>query len=240
MIEAATRAWRTATETGAPTPAALVNGSMSTEASSRIAIGAAAAVVLIGGVWYTATLRAQNAVLREQIAGYERIAAAAVEHGAAPTMAGAKPAPRGSAPVNLKPQRILSDEEREALRSELSAEPGKKVWFVREPNDPEAESFQRELEAVFQESGWEIADSSEAGFRIKAGLYLYIADAEPADHISAALNGLRAAGLQPFAGNGYRAFYERKKQEDPSFRGHEFAPEQDFVIVVGPNPDSAT
>ena len=69
---------------------------------------------------------------------------------------------------------------------------------------------------------------------------MYIAETEPADHISAALNGLRAAGLEPFAGNGYRAYYERKKQGDPSFRGHEFAPEQDFVIVVGPNPDAAT
>ena len=212
---------------------------MSVGDSSRIALGAVAAVVLLGGAWYTATLRAQNAMLREQIAGYER-AAVAAERRAALTAAGSKSAPRGSAPGDLKPQRMLSDEQREAMRSQLSIAPGKKVWFVREPNDPEAEAFQRELEAVFQESGWEIADSSEAGYRIKAGLYLYIADAEPADHISAALNGLRAAGLEPFAGNGYRAYYERKKQEDPNFRSAELAPEQDFVIVVGPSPDSST
>jgi hypothetical protein len=204
---------------------------VSTETSPRIALGAAAVIVVLGGVWYTATLRTQNAMLREQIAGYERVALAE---------AGPKPAPRGSKPSDLKPQRMLSDEQRDAMRSKLSAEPGKKVWFVRQPNDPEAESFQRELEAVFQESGWEIAGSSEASYRIKAGLYLYMANDEPAAHVAAALTGLQATGLELSAGRGYRAFYEAKKKEDPSFRGFELAPEQDFVIVVGPNPDSAT
>jgi hypothetical protein len=212
---------------------------VSAGASSRIALGAAAVIVVLGGVWYTATLRAQNAMLREQIAGYERLAVAE-ESGTALAEAGPKPAPRDSKPSDLKPQRMLSDEQRDTMRSKLSAEPGKKVWFVRQSNDPEAESFQRELEAVFQESGWEIAGNSEASFRIKAGLHLFMADDEPAAHVSTALAGLRAAGLQPFAGRGYRAYYERKKQADPKFRGHELAPEQDFVIVIGPNPDSAT
>jgi hypothetical protein len=135
---------------------------------------------------------------------------------------------------------MLSEEQRDAMRSKLSAEPGNKVWFVRQPNDPEAESFQRELEAVFQESGWEIAGSSETSFRMKAGLFMYMADEEPPAHVSTALNGLRAAGLDPFAGTGYRAYYEKKKAEDPNFRGNELAPEQDFVIAIGPNPDSAT
>jgi hypothetical protein len=209
------------------------------EPSSRIALGAAAAVVLIGGVWYTATLRAQNAVLREQIAGYERIAVAE-ERGDALAAGKPKPAPRNRAAGDLKPQRMLSDEQRDAMRSKLSAEPGKKVWFVRQSNDPEAESFQRELEAVFQESGWEIAGSSEASYRIKAGLHMYMADDEPAAHVATALNGLQAAGLDPFAGTDYRAYYETRKLEDPNYRGFELAPEQDFVIVVGPNPDSAT
>jgi hypothetical protein len=204
---------------------------VSTETSPRIALGAAAVIVVLGGVWYTATLRTQNAMLREQIAGYERVALAE---------AGPKPAPRGSKPSNLKPQRMLSDEQRDTMRSKLSAEPGKKVWFVRQPNDPEAESFQRELEAVFQESGWEIGGSPKAGYRLKAGLYMYMADDEPAAHVSAALSGLRATGLDPFAGTGYRAYYEKKKREDPSFRGNELAPDQDFVIVIGPNPDSET
>jgi hypothetical protein len=135
---------------------------------------------------------------------------------------------------------MLSEEQRDAMRAKLSAEPGKKVWFVRQPNDPETDAFQSELESVFLESGWEIAGSSEVSYRIKAGLYLYVADDEPAAHVATALNGLQATGLELSAGTGYRSFYETKKQEDPSFRGFELAPDQDFVIVVGPNPDSAT
>jgi hypothetical protein len=194
---------------------------------------------VLGGMWYTATLRAQNAMLREQIAGYERVAVAE-ERGSALAEAAPKPAARGSAPSDLKPQRMLSDEQRGAMRSTLSAEPGKKVWFVRQANDPEVDAFQSELEAVFLESGWKIAGRSEASYRIRAGLYLYVADEEPAAHVATALNGLRATGLELSAGTGYRSFYETKKQEDPSFRGFELALEQDFVIVVGPNPDSAT
>jgi hypothetical protein len=207
---------------------------VSVEPSSKIVLGVAAAVVvLLAGVWYIATLRAQNAMLLERISENER-AGVAEESGAAP--AAEEVAPRG----DLKPQRMLSQEQRDAMRSKLSAEPGQKVWFVRQPNDLEVEAFQRELEAVFQESGWEIAGNSEVSFQIKAGLYLYMADDKPAAHVATALNGLRAAGLEPFAGTGYRAYYETKKQEDPSFRGFEFAPEQDFVIVIGPNPDSTT
>ncbi len=67
-----------------------------------------------------------------------------------------------------------------------------------------------------------------------------MADDEPAAHVATALTGLQATGLELSAGRGYRAFYETKKLEDPSFRGFELAPEQDFVIVVGPNPNSAT
>jgi hypothetical protein len=37
---------------------------------------------------------------------------------------------------NLKSRRILSNEQRESIGSQLSAAPEKRVWFVREPNDP--------------------------------------------------------------------------------------------------------
>ena len=48
----------------------------------EIVVGATAAIVLLGGAWYTATLRAQNTVLREQIASYERASAASQVHAA--------------------------------------------------------------------------------------------------------------------------------------------------------------
>lgn len=204
---------------------------------SRMALGASACALVLGTVWYVATLQAQNSMLREQVAAYER-AALAEKSGAAAAESSAGTG--GRAASDLKPQRMLSHEQRDAMRSTLSTEPGRQVWFVRQPSDPEAESFQRELEAVFQESGWEIAGSGEAAYRMKPGLYVWMADEEPAAHVSTAVRGLRAGDLQPFVGTGYRAYYERRKREDPEFLGNELAPEQDFVIIVGPNPDSAT
>jgi len=201
--------------------------------SSKIGFGAVAAVVLLGGVWYTATLRAENTLLREQIARYESGALANAAR-AVPAEEPKSPAATRDTPADSGPQRILSDEQRSAMRDALSAEPGRKVWFETQARDPEAAAFQRELEAVFRESGWEVAGSSEAGYRIKPGIYVFMADEEPTAHVKAAWRALEAAELQVFAGTGYRAFYEDKKAKDSSFRGHELAPEQEFVIVVGP------
>ena len=69
---------------------------------------------------------------------------------------------------------------------------------------------------------------------------MFMADAEPATHVATALRGLEAAGLKVVTGTGYRAFFEERRAKDPSFRGHELEPEQDFVIVVGPSDESST
>ena len=95
-------------------------------------------------------------------------------------------------------------------------------------------SFQLELEDAFLESGWEIAGSSESTKSLRAGLRVFIADEVMPDHVSDALYGLRGAGFDVFAGTGYRGFYKRQKEKDPNFSGVELAPEQEFVIVVGP------
>jgi hypothetical protein len=203
---------------------------------SRIVVGAIAAVVVLGGVWYTASLRAENALLREQIARHESSGLGEGGRTTSPTQAAPAPgAEQGSAP---QAQRMLSQEQRDALVSELSTSPGNKVWFVTQPNDPEASWFQQEIEYVFLESGWEIAGSAERKNPIKPGLYMFIGDEEPAAHVSTALRGLRNAGLELVTGAGYRAYYEKRKAEDPSFVGYDLSAGQDFVIVVGPNPDS--
>jgi len=207
----------------------------SSEMSGRV-VSAIGAVVLLGGVWYTASLRAQNAELREEIARYESGGLNGGAPGAPPRPA--EPAPAVERRTSPLVQRMLSQEQRDTLSSALSTGPGNKVWFVTQPNDPEASWFQQELEYVFLESGWEIAGSSERRNPIKPGLYMFIGDEEPAAHVSAALRGLQNAGLEPVTGAGYRAYFEKRKAEDPSFVGYELTAGQDFVIVVGPNADS--
>jgi hypothetical protein len=175
-------------------------------------------------------------MLRERIASYE--SARETDDVQAEPVRKSGPAPTVTAAADSKPQRMLSDEERSAMRGELSAHRGQEVWFETQANDPEADAFRRELMAVFREAGWAVADSSEAGYAIKAGIYLFMANDEPAAQVSVALRGLEAAGLDVVAGAGYREYYEKKKETDPNFRGHKFAPGQEFVIVIGPNPES--
>ena len=91
-------------------------------------LGAIAAILLLGGAWYTATLRAENTMLREQIASHEESGsvASAVQAG---TATKPKSVPAVTAIADSRPQRTLSDQERSAMRAELSSQQGQKVWF---------------------------------------------------------------------------------------------------------------
>ncbi len=193
----------------------------------KIVLSLIGVLALLAGIWYMASVRARNPLPRDQIAKRESAAADA----------GPSSVPNPEVPGAHIRLRVLSDEARDFLIAELSVLTGK-VWFVTQANDREADAFQRELEDTFLESGWEIAGSSEATISLRAGLRVFVADDVLPDHVSIAVDGLRAAGFDVFAGSGYRAFYERKIEEDPNFSGVELAPEQDFVIVVGPNPSA--
>ena len=148
--------------------------------------------------------------------------------------AAADPSP--GAPAAGTDPRMLTNETRDNLITALSEASGKQVWFVTQANDQEADSFQFEIEDAFLQAGWVIASSTNFAKPLRAGLRVYVADAELPDHVSVAVNGLRGIGLDVFAGNGYRAFYDKQKEKNPDFSGVELAPDQDFVIVVGPNP----
>jgi hypothetical protein len=49
-------------------------------------------------------------------------------------------------------------------------------------------------------------------------------------------DALDAGGLSPTIGRGYRPFFEEKKKENPSWNGVSLAPDQSYVLVVGPKP----
>jgi len=179
-------------------------------------------MILVLGVWYTESLRAENQVPPDQIEKSETGAAAADSSPAA-SAAGTGP-------------RMLTDEARNDLIAVLRTESGKQVWFVTQANDQEADSFQFELEDAFLQSGWKIASSSKSTRPLRSGLRVFAAGDELPDHVSVAVSGLRGIGFEVFAGTGYRAFYDRQKEKNPDFSGIELAPDQDFVIVVGSNP----
>jgi hypothetical protein len=86
---------------------------------------------------------------------------------------------------------MLTAEAHAILIAALSEASGKQVWFVTQPNDPEADSFQFEIEDAFLQSGWKIAASSKHTRPLQAGLRVYVADTELPDHVSVAVSGLR-------------------------------------------------
>jgi hypothetical protein len=180
------------------------------------------AMIVLAGVCYTTSLLAENQVPGDQLEKPETEAAAA------------GPSP-GTSAAGTRP-RSLTYETLNDLIAVLNTVSGKQAWFVTQANDPEADSFQLEIEDAFLQSGWVIASSTKSAKPLRAGLRVYVADAELPDHVSVAVGGLRGIGLDVFAGNGYRAFYDEQKEKNPNFSGVEFAPDQDFVIVVGPNP----
>ncbi|RMD84424.1 MAG: hypothetical protein D6815_04210, partial [Candidatus Dadabacteria bacterium] len=134
--------------------------------------------------------------------------------------------------------RVLEDWQREAMIARLRQESGptKDVWFVRVANDPEAAAFERSLRSAFEEAGWRVRASKVAGFPLRAGVFFLAADETPPSYVDTALGALTDAGIEVSSGRGYRAFYEQRKRENPNWRGIDFAPDQDYVIAIGPAP----
>lgn len=184
------------------------------------------AMIMIASVWYTTSLLAEDQLPGDQLE----------KNKTGTTTASPGSVPNPGAPAASNDPRMLTNETRDALIAALSDASGKEVWFVTQANDPEADSFQFELEDAFLQAGWVIASSTKSARPLMAGLRVYVADAELPNHVSVAVGSLRSIGLDVFAGNGYRAYYDKQKEKNPDFSGIELAPDQDFVIAVGPNP----
>jgi hypothetical protein len=131
----------------------------------------------------------------------------------------------------------VDDDQREAMLGRLQAAGGgNPVWFATSVQDSQAEVFQRELEDVFLQAGWQVRGNAQVPFRIKAGLYLFMADREPPEYVRAARAALEEAGFQLSVATGYRRYHQEMSRKNPDWKGFGLAPDQTFVIVVGRRP----
>ena len=73
-------------------------------------------------------------------------------------------------------------------------------------------------------------------FRLKPGIFVFMADPDPPRYAIEARAALEAAGLSLSGGSGYRDYYQQMKRANPGWNGIEMAPEQTFVVVIGPRP----
>ena len=134
--------------------------------------------------------------------------------------------------------RQLTDTERAAMLQALAAEQGpvRKVWFAVPAGDAEAAALADAFAGVFKQAGWEPVTQRMTGIMLKPGLSILMADEAPPSYANVAQQALEATGFQFKSGTGYRPYFEERRRADPNWPGIPLAPEQDFVVVVGPKP----
>ncbi len=143
-----------------------------------------------------------------------------------------------AAPATPAVPRTLSDEQKQAMLGVLRSESGqaRKIWFQVELGKSEPVAYQKALEQVFREAGWDVDSKGAAGMTFKPGIYMLVGDEEwPADATSA-YQAFQMAGIDVKAGSGYRDYYEQQKKEKPGWQGPKLAADQAFVVLIGANP----
>jgi Tfp pilus assembly protein PilE len=140
----------------------------------------------------------------------------------------------------LSPARKLAPEQRQAMLDVLRAEtnPNRTAWFEVNLNNRSTAAFFEVLSGVFHEAGWQVKTRTTPGITLKPGLFFMAAEENPPAYVDSAQKALEAAGLQLKAARGYRAFYQQQKAEKPGWSGVEMAPDQDFAVIIGPEPDA--
>src|SRR5262245_1682691 len=141
-------------------------------------------------------------------------------------------APAASVPA----ARHLTDAERAAMMAALGAEQGpvRKVWFAVSPGDAEATGLKAAFEGVFKQAGWETATQTVTGMVLKPGPSILIAEEQPPSYVTTAQQALEATSFEWKTGTGYRPYFEERKRADPNWPGIVLAPDQDYVVVIGP------
>ena len=147
---------------------------------------------------------------------------------------------RAAAPPAVQPPRTLSDEQRQAMLEVLRSEAGttRKVWFQVEQGRSEPVAYQKALEHVFRDAGWEVQTSGVVGMTLKPGVYLLVGEEDWPSYASTAYEALQKAGIDVKAAAGYRSYYEQQKAEKPGWAGPKLVPEQSYVVLIGANPTS--
>lgn len=208
--------------------------------TSRLLVRVAGLLLAVGVVWYITHLNAEIARMR---AAGPSASAPAIAPAPAKPPPGAAPAaaPMGGA------ARSLSSDQRQAMIAKLSGDGGEAssnekppVWFATIPNNPEAAAFQKTLQGVFEEAGWQVRGTTTVRFPMKPGVYVFAADEEPPAYLSQVNDAFEAAGITITSGRGYRDFAKQKKEENPDWVGLELGPSDTYVIAVGRSPEPAS
>lgn len=112
----------------------------------------------------------------------------------------------------------------------------RKVWFAVGPSDPEAKALEKALRGIFEQAGWKAETRTVTGMVLKPGVSMLAADGESPSWVGVVQQALDASGLPVKYGSGYRPYYEEMKRTNPSWVGVPIEADQEFVVVIGPQP----
>jgi hypothetical protein len=142
------------------------------------------------------------------------------------------------APVTLSAKRTIAPELRQAMIDVLrgEAENRRTVWLEVNLSNPATAAFHGALSGIFKEAGWQVETRTIPGIALKPGVFLTIAEEEPPAWVGTVQQALDASGLEVKSARGYRAFYEAQKTSNPAWSGVRMSPEQQFALIIGPDP----
>lgn len=211
---------------------------------SKLALFALAISVMLIG--YIVHLHGEIALLKTQLDLAQKTTGSTSTSGAAAPAAPADDPPveqaQGDSPPAAPAARTITAAQRARMVDTLSVggyNAGSPVWFATIPNNPEAAAFQKQLQSVFEEAGWEVRGNQTIRFNMKPGIYIFAADELPPEYVGDVNNALLIGGV-PIASNGrgYRQYYEERKADNPNWIGFEMAEDQTFVLAIGRNPET--
>ena len=131
--------------------------------------------------------------------------------------------------------RRLDPDQRQAMITALRAQPpGTSVWLVAS-DDTAAIARADELRDVFAQAGWNAPMVQRTSVHLRKGLSLLASDNPPSPTALAVRAALVAARQPVDLAAGYRAFLARQRSAGSSTPTLELAPDQAFILAVGPD-----
>jgi hypothetical protein len=131
----------------------------------------------------------------------------------------------------------LDERQRAALVRALAAQPaGTPVWFAVDEQDAAARELAGALWAAFAEAGWAVRAIQALSFPWHPGVFVFAAEEEPPAYVQTAHEALQLGGISSKFAAGYRAYYDEMTRTKPGWHGFALAPDQTYLIVIGPTP----
>jgi hypothetical protein len=132
---------------------------------------------------------------------------------------------------------VLTPQQEQTMVTALGtvAEEERRAWFQVQANNQTTASVQAALQRVFEKAGW-ATEMVRSPYPLKSGIFILAGDEAPPSSVDSVSGAFGTAGIAVQYLTGYRAFFNNRKLNNPSWVGPELAVDQPFIIVIGSRP----